>query len=167
MSATHSPNKLHRMVAKTEALPAFVREQLLTLAFGRLISYARTSGVRVESLSESQAVVSIANAKHVRNHIGGLHAVAMAVVVESATGYLVGMNVPDTGVPVIKTMTIHYTRRAQGGLRAVASLTPEQIAMIRTEPKGEVQVSVTVTDESGREPITCEMTWAWTPKKRG
>jgi hypothetical protein len=66
-----APNKLHRIVAKTEALPAFAREQLLTLAFGRLIPYVRTSGVRVESLSAERCVVSIPNAKHVRNHIGG------------------------------------------------------------------------------------------------
>ena len=127
MTSTPSPNKLHRIVQKTESLPAFAREQLLTLAFGRLIPYVRTSGVRVESLSAERAVVSIPNAKHVRNHIGGLHAVAMALVAESATGYLVGMNVPDSAVPVIKTMKIDYPKRAKGGLRAVATLTPEQV----------------------------------------
>jgi acyl-coenzyme A thioesterase PaaI-like protein len=167
MSQTHSPNKLHRIVAKTESLPAFAREQLLTLAFGRLIPYVRTSGVRVESLSAERCVVSIPNAKHVRNHIGGLHAVAMALVAESATGYLVGMNVPDDAVPVIKTMRIDYPKRAKGGLRAVATLAPEQLASIRTQPKGEVTVAVTVTDESDRQPIECKMIWAWTPKRRG
>jgi hypothetical protein len=27
-------------------------------------------------------------------------------------------------------------------------------------------VPVTVTDESGEQPIQCRMTWAWVPKKR-
>lgn len=166
MSSTHAPNKLHRMVQKTESLPAFARAQLLTLAFGRVIPYVRTSGVRVESLSADRSVVSIPNAKHVRNHIGGLHAVAMALVAESATGYVVGMNVPDDAVPVIKSMKIDYPKRAKGGLRAVATLTPEQIEAIRTQPKGEVTVAITVTDESDRQPIQCEMIWAWTPKRR-
>jgi hypothetical protein len=27
-------------------------------------------------------------------------------------------------------------------------------------------VPVSITDESGAEPIQCEMVWAWVPKKR-
>ncbi len=49
---------------------------------------------------------------------------------------------------------------------AKVHLKPEDIVRIQTEPKGEVLVSVTVTDESGNEPIKCEMLWAWVPKQR-
>jgi hypothetical protein len=38
--------------------------------------------------------------------------------------------------------------------------------MITTMDKGEVTVPVTITDESGGEPIQCEMVWAWVPKAR-
>jgi hypothetical protein len=51
-------------------------------------------------------------------------------------------------------------------MRAVATLTPEDVARIATEPKGELWVPVTVTDESGNEPIKCEMLWAWIPKAK-
>jgi hypothetical protein len=50
-------------------------------------------------------------------------------------------------------------------MRAVASLSEEQVAMIRSNPKGELLVPVTVTDESGEEPIQCQMLWAWVSKK--
>ena len=48
----------------------------------------------------------------------------------------------------------------------MAQLRPEQIQQILTLDKGEVTVPVRITDESGQEPIACEMVWAWVPKKR-
>jgi len=50
--------------------------------------------------------------------------------------------------------------------RAVPELTPAQIEAIRTTAKGETTVKVTVTDGEGKEPIACEMVWAWVPKRR-
>ena len=48
-------------------------------------------------------------------------------------------------------------------MRAVATLSEEQRELIRSTTKGEVTVAVTVTDESGNQPIECEFVWAWIP----
>ena len=69
-------------------------------------------------------------------------------------------------LPLIKSLKVEYLKRSQGDMVAVAHLRPEDIARIQSEPKGEVLVPVTVTDESGNEPIRCEMLWAWVPKQR-
>ncbi len=58
------------------------------------------------------------------------------------------LNVPDDKLPLIKSLKVDYLKRATGSLRAVASLTPEQIQTIHTQEKGEVLVAVTVTDEA-------------------
>ena len=58
------------------------------------------------------------------------------------------------------------TRRAEGGLRAVARVPEADRERILSEPRGEVQVEVTVTDAAGEEPVRCTMVWAWVPKKR-
>ena len=63
-------------------------------------------------------------------------------------------------------MTIDYTRRVQGDLKAVASISDEQIALMEREPKGSITVPVVITDESGEQPVTCNMLWAWVTKKR-
>jgi len=68
---------------------------------------------------------------------------------------------------LIKSLQVDYYKRTQGDMKAVATLSPEQIALIRSTPKGEVNVPVVVTDESGEEPIKCTMLWAWVPKKKG
>src|SRR5262249_25140795 len=109
---------------------------------------------------------AIRNRRPVQNHIRGVHAAAMALLAETATGFALGLHLPDDRLPLIRTMKIDYVRRAEGGLRAVAALRPEQIAQIRSEPKGDLVVPVTVTDDSGASPIECEMRWAWVPRKR-
>ena len=44
--------------------------------------------------------------------------------------------------------------------------TDEQQKLMQSTEKGETLVSVLVTDESGEEPIKCEMLWAWVSKSQ-
>ncbi len=137
-----------------------------TLLLRNLVRFVGTAKLDIVELTVSRAVVAVENRKRVRNHIGGVHAAAIALIAETATGFVVGMNVPDTRAPVIKSMKVEFRKRAKGALRAEATLRPEQIAAIRSTEKGEVHVDVKVTDEAGIEPVVCEMIWAWTPKRR-
>ena len=165
---TDSPfsNRLRRTLARLDAVPSPVRAWARSVAIGRTIHFVGTAGVRVESVEERTVEVSLANAKRVQNHIGTVHAAAVALVAETATGLAVGMNVHDGAAPVLKSMRVDYLRRSSGGLRAVAQLAPEDAERMRAEDRGEVVVPVTVTDDEGAEPVACEMTWAWTPRRR-
>jgi acyl-coenzyme A thioesterase PaaI-like protein len=158
-------NRLNRIIGLIYKLPASWRTPALSWLFGAQVKLAGTAGIRVEEMTRSRATLRIANRRKVQNHIKGVHAAAMALLAESATGFLVGMNVPDSKLLLIKTLKVEYRKRVVGGLTAVASLTAEQIAAIEQHDKGEVWVAVTVTDESGSEPIVCAMLWAWLSKK--
>ena len=160
------PSLINRVVTQVNKLPESVRSSALTLTITRAVRFSGTADVVIESLTETQSRLHIKNKKKVQNHIGSVHAAAMALVAESATGFLVGVNLTADKVPVIKAMNIDFTKRATGDLTAEAHLTPEQIEAMRTQEKGDVTVAVTVTDEKGVEPIECEMVWAWTPLKR-
>ncbi len=159
-------NRLARVLARFDLLPKPLRRRMVTLFMGRMVPYVSTSDVQIEELTAERCVVSIPNHRQVRNHIGGIHAAAMALVGETATGFVVAMNVPDTHVPVIKTLKVDYKKRLKGGLRVEAWLTEEQRDRIRAEDKGDVTVSVRATDDAGQEPILYEMVWAWIPKQR-
>lgn len=159
-------NRLSRSLAPIERLPAALRTPARSLVLGRIVKFVGTAGLRVEELSARRAVVTIRNRTRVQNHIGSVHAAAMALVAETASGFVVGMNVPDDRIPVIKTMQLDYRKRATGSLRAVAELTAEQQEQILASDKGEVTVAVKVTDDVGVEPVECRMIWAWTPKRR-
>lgn len=159
-------NRLARAVGWLSSLPAPLRNRATSLLFNSQVRFAGTGGLRFEKLDTGEAIVVIRNRRAVQNHIGGVHAAAMALLAETATGAVFGMNVPDDRLPLLKTMHIDYQRRAQGALRAMASLSPAQRARIAADDKGELVVPVQIEDESGAAPIVATMTWAWVPKKR-
>jgi uncharacterized protein (TIGR00369 family) len=162
----HKPNQLSRVVARMEKLPGALRRAAITAAFTYRVKFAGTGGIRFEELQEGRSVLRIHNRKKVQNHIGGVHAAAMALLAETATGAVLGMSIPDTHIPLLKSMHINYVRRAQGDLRAEATLDASQQQAIRTQQKGDVAVPVKVIDSNGDEPIQCEFVWAWVPKRR-
>jgi uncharacterized protein (TIGR00369 family) len=160
-------NRLSRIVAKLSGFPAPLRARLITFAFTSQVRFAGTASVRFEELAEGRAVLTLANRRKVQNHIGGIHAAAMALLAETATGAALGMTLPDSKIPLLKTMHIDYVRRASGSLRAEATLSGELRQRVLTEDKGDFVVPVRVTDAAGEEPIKVQMTWAWIPKKQG
>lgn len=160
------PNQLSRNVAKFQRVPAFMRTWVTSFALGKIVPLVGTAGLCFEEISHERVVVTMRNQRKVQNHIKGIHAAGMALLAETATGFCVGMNLPDDKLPLIKTLKVDYLKRAQGDMKAVAQLRPEQIRQILTQEKGEVTVPVSITDQSGQEPIQCEMVWAWVPKQR-
>ncbi len=155
-------SQLSRVVDKLKNYPQWV----LTFAIGKTIPFVRTGGIRFETMTTDTVVAVLENKKHTRNHIGQIHAAAMILLAETATGLLVGMNIPDDKVPLIKSLKTNFVRRSTGKMQAVATITEAQKAMLLQQDKGEFLVSVVVTDESGEQPIQCEMLWAWILKKK-
>lgn len=158
-------NKLQKSLDVLQKYPPFLRNLLIDFFLGRAIKLVGTAGIHFEKVTPNEVVTTVKNRRKVQNHIGQVHAATMILAAETATGIVVGMNVPDRSVPLIKTIKTDFVRRSKGIIRAVATLTDEQIALIKTQDKGETLVSVVVTDETGIENIKCEMLWAWTVRK--
>ena len=159
-------NMLTRVVSKVAGFPPSLRSLLITRMFTWQVRFAGTGGIRFVELEEGRAVLIIRNRRKVQNHIGGIHAAAMALLAETATGAVLGMTIPDSHIPLLKTMHVDYVRRAKGALRAEATLPAEMRQRVLSEEKGDFAVPIRVTDEDGEEPIKCQMVWAWVPKKK-
>jgi acyl-coenzyme A thioesterase PaaI-like protein len=159
-------NRLTRMVNRLAPLPSTLRHQILTRMIARVVKLVGTAKVDFLELAPTRVHVRLKNRSPVQNHIGSVHAAGIALLAETATGFVVGMSVPDQSVPVIKSMKIEYKKRAFGDMEAVANLNPDEIAQIRSQEKGELTVPVIVTDGEGKQPVLCEMVWAWVPKRR-
>jgi acyl-coenzyme A thioesterase PaaI-like protein len=157
-------NRFSRVVKNIKKLPKVSHSFLLTKMFCSQVKYARTSKVTIVDIEPKQVKLLMINRKRVQNHIGGVHAIAAALLAESATGIVFGLNLPDSCLPLLKSMTINYQRRMQGDLTAIATISDEQISLL-TQEKGNMEIAVTITDESGEQPIECLMTWAWITKK--
>lgn len=130
-----------------------------------MIPFVGTAGVEILEMSNNKVVAQIKNRRKVRNHIGQVHAAAMMLLGGTVSGLLVGMNVRDESLPLIKEMKTKFVKRSQGSLRATAEITAQSLRLFEVE-KGEMLIPVLVTDESGESPVVIEALWAWVPKKK-
>lgn len=158
-------NPLRKFVDKVNQYPSGVSAFLMTRVFRYKVKLAGTAGIEVLATDGKTVTYRQKNRKKVQNHIGSVHAAAMALLAESASGFIVGINLPGDKLPLIKCMKLNYVKRASGDMTAVASLTDQQIALMQNTDKGEVNVQVVVTDATGIEPVICEMIWAWVAKR--
>ena len=125
-----------------------------------------TANIRYVEVDKDHVTVRIENQRNMQNHIKGVHAAAMALLAETATGFLTGLHIPDDRILLIKSLHVDYLKVAQGGLTATATLSADQQKFIADNEKGELLIPVTVIDDSGNEPIQCQMLWAWLPKRK-
>ena len=160
------PNRLTTVVNTFQKLPRPIRTFALSKAMGRVIKYAGTSGLRYEKLTPTECIIVIPNRKKVRNHIGSVHAAAMGLLAETATGFMTGLTVPDNRIIVIKSMKLEYLKQASGDMKAIATFTDEQIEFIKNNEKGDINVPVVITDGKGIETVKATMIWAWAPKRK-
>jgi len=159
-------NRLNRTLDKLNSVPAFARLWMRDKAIGRAVPLVGTAGLKFSKMTCEEVVISVDNRKKVQNHIQQVHAAAMILLAETASGMVVGMNVPDDKLPLIKTIHTKFIKRTEGDIEAKATLTPEQIKLIRTTDKGDTPVTTIVRDATGEEVIIVEMIWAWVTKKK-
>ncbi|MEL7534806.1 MAG: DUF4442 domain-containing protein [Bacteroidota bacterium] len=155
-------NRLEKTVRKLQKYPNWV----LSWAIGRQVRFVGTAGIKFEAFSTEKVVLYLPNRGKVRNHIGQIHAAAMVLLVETATGMITGINLPDDKLPLMKKLETKFIKRSQGGMRVEAWLSEEQKQKMQSEAKGDILVNYKISDESGEPPIVGDYHWAWIPKKK-
>ncbi|MDX1589014.1 MAG: DUF4442 domain-containing protein [Oleiphilaceae bacterium] len=166
MSEFAPHNTLSRLIHRLSPLPEPLQRRAVGLLFGQYSRYFRSNRLKIARLEPLVVTLSLANHRRVRNHIGGIHAVAITLACEYASGLLVGQHVPDRATVVVKSMHVDLHKAYQGSILATATLTEEEALAIREQPKGELKVPVSVTDATGGHPITGYMQMAWFPRKK-
>jgi acyl-coenzyme A thioesterase PaaI-like protein len=158
-------DKLHRVITALGRLPQPLRSKALSLVMGKVVPYVGTSGLVIEEMNADRVIVIARDRRPYQNHIHSVHAAAMALAVETASGFVTVMNLPASKLPLIKTLKVDYVKRSRGDLRAVATISDAQRAEIRGADKGSIDVEVHATDATGEEPIRCQAVWAWVPRR--
>lgn len=173
MSAEHAPlpsepkpNRFARLLARLSGWPPALRHSLVGFGFGLYTPYFRTNHCHIVDLGPHKVAVAIALKRRVRNHVGGVHAVAATLAAEYASGLLVGQHVPDSAIVVVKTIHVELRKPNRGSVRATASLTPAEASAIQTEARGSLKVPISIADAQGQTPITGYMEMAWLPKRK-
>lgn len=123
-------------------------------------------GVAFEVFEPGRVVVRIEPALRVQNHLGGLHAVGMAMAVETATGVVTGLALPAGRLPLLRSLGLDYVARCEGALTVDARLTDGQQEAMASTSSGRVDVPFTATDEAGGTPVEGTAVWAWVTPER-
>ncbi len=159
------PNSMNKLVAKFNLLPKPLRRHVISAILGRKVPFVGTAGVAIEEINPQRVVTSLRNKHRVQNHIKTIHAAAATLLAETSSGFVVGMNLPDNKLPLMKSLSVKFKKLNKGDLRVTASLTQEQIKRMHDEPRGDVTVAIEARDSAGQQTIQCKMVWAWIPKK--
>ena len=160
-------NPFVRIAARYADVPSPLQRPLVTKAVGEVIPFVDTAGCFIEAYTPHRVAVRLDNEHRVQNHLGGLHAAALALLAETASGLVVALNVPDGSSPLLRTMDVSFDRFARSAVQAEATLTSEEGTQVQSRPLGQVEVDVTLTapdDETTL--VSGSLKWAWVPKDR-
>lgn len=144
-------------------------QRLSSLPFGRWLfariicwraPYFATISPRFHELRMGLCIVSLRKRRAVHNHIGTVHAIAMANLCEIAAGVLMEASLPTNMRWIPRGMTIEYLKKAETDVTATARLDKTQW----TEAE-DIGVPVSVTDTHGNE-VVCAVITIYVSKKR-
>jgi len=131
---------------------------LFARLLARFVPYTGTIGARVESLTPGAATVSLRDRRAVRNHLGSVHAIALANLAEVTSG-LAMLSALDPGVRGIPVaIHIEFMKKARGLLIATSNAAPPPVSQsIRAD------VSASIADAGGAVVAVATVTWQLSP----
>ncbi len=154
-------HKMERLFARLSRYP--LGRRLFSLAVCFRAPYFWSIRPLIAALGNGRAEVIVRKRRRVQNHIGTVHAIAMANACELAAGTLMEVSTPRGMRWIPKGMSIDYLRKAETSVRAVAWLrSPLEAGDAR-----DVAIPVDVMDASGETVVHAEITMYVSPARRG
>jgi hypothetical protein len=112
-------------------------------AVARKAPYFKTIAPEVVELKRDYARLRMKKRRAVENHIGTVHVIAIANLLEMAMGVCAEASVPKHLRWIPKGMTLQYTAKAASDVTGIAAFPPDGWR------PGDLDVQVTATDEAG------------------
>lgn len=148
MSSLASPGP--RLLAAWQRLSAVPGGgALFSLMLGVMVPYTGSIRPRVVELQAGRAVVRLRDRRRIRNHLGSIHALAIANLGEVAGGLALLTALPPGRKGIVTRLQTEYLKKARGTLEARGEVAPISFASDADEM--ELSVVATVWDGDGDE----------------
>ena len=142
--------------------PALQKKALdVMLMFG--IPFNRWLGLRVEELGPTKVVVASPERHLRKNHLGGAHACALALLGEFPSGLLIAQNFSfDEYRLIMKELHMEYHKQGRGVLRGTVH-PPTPWPTVRGEAEVWIDLVTQITNEANEPVATCLSKWQVKP----
>ncbi len=135
-------NLIRQSWDKLSGLPGGSR--VFSRIVGAMAPYTGTIDPHVAELRAGYAEVRLRDRRGVRNHLGSVHAVALANLAELTGNVALAYALPDDGRFIVTKMSIDYLKKARGELRGVC-----EAPVPASSERREYEVPVDIFDAGG------------------
>jgi acyl-coenzyme A thioesterase PaaI-like protein len=126
--------------------------------FAMRVPYSGALGARVRTLEPGHAVVELRDRRGVRNHLGSVHAIALANLGEMASGLAMTMALPAHVRGIVRGIAIDYDKKARGTLVAESRVTVPEVT-----GDTDFEVRAIIRDAVNDTVATVRVTWRLGP----
>lgn len=153
-------NLIDKLIANPSRTNLMALNKVLTLG----IPFNAPHGFKIRELNEDTVIISLPNRKLNHNHLGGVHACAMATVGEFCAGMSLLQSFGITRYRLILS-ELHVKYTYQGRVDLEGSCSPRQIdkeavkKVLDTEGKHLQKLETLIRDKNGKEVAVVTTTW--------
>lgn len=126
---------------------------------GFFVPYTGSIGATVEHFAPGHVIMSLRDRRAVRQHLGSVHAIALANLAEATSGLAMLTAAGDEVRGIVTRFDIVYRKKARGRLRAESRATPPTVVAPL-----DADVTATITDAQGDVVATATVTWRLAPR---
>lgn len=151
---------LEKLMAREDRLSLVAMGNILKLA----IPFNAPHGFRLRKLGPEEVRIELPNNKLNHNHVGGMHACAIATLGEFCAGLTLARHLGFTRYRfILAELSVQYHRQGRSALTGVARLTTEQIARVKEDLMQQEKLlfphSTVITDASGEAVAEVRTVW--------
>ena len=125
------------------------------------IPYTGSIRARVEQLHHGYARVSMKDRRALRNHLGSVHAIALANLAEYTGNLALAYSLPDDARFIVTKLEVEYTKKARGTITGECHAPP-----VPNNERCGYPLNVTLKDSSGEVVATAILQSLVGPTKR-
>ena len=151
----------HRIIGSWETLRTKPGgKRLFSLLLGRAVPYSGSIGAIVRELRPGYACLTLKDRRKVRNHLGSVHAIALANLGELTTGLAAMAAMPPKTRGILRRLEVSYEKKARGRLTSTCAC-----ELTAPETNTEYSLRAEIRNEAGEVVAVISALWVIGPEE--